>query len=180
MKLIFVYGLPGVGKLTVARELSKLTGYRLFHVHLLADMLESVFGFDSDGFRELFHSMWPAVVQRAAEEDLPGLITTFVFTRTMRLGMVLSAADAVRLGGGDVLFVELRCDRPELERRMLSPDRRGFAKITSVEVLNELIDGGELAVPQLPGARLVLDTTEQIAAETARSILESLPDVRQA
>ena len=64
-------------------------------------MLESVFGFDSDGFRELFHSMWPAVVQRAAEEDLPGLITNaFVFTRTMRLGMVLSAADAVRLGGG--------------------------------------------------------------------------------
>lgn len=54
MKLIFIYGLPGVGKLTVAKELTKLTGYRLFHVHLLADMLESVFGFDSEGSMNCF------------------------------------------------------------------------------------------------------------------------------
>ena len=31
MKLVFIYGLPGVGKLTVAKELSIITGYKLFH-----------------------------------------------------------------------------------------------------------------------------------------------------
>jgi tRNA uridine 5-carbamoylmethylation protein Kti12 len=31
MKLIFLYGPPAVGKLTVAQELVTLTGYKLFH-----------------------------------------------------------------------------------------------------------------------------------------------------
>ena len=46
MELYLIYGLPGVGKLAVARELSRLRpGYRLFHIHMLADMLEPLFGF---------------------------------------------------------------------------------------------------------------------------------------
>jgi shikimate kinase len=31
MKLIVLHGPPGVGKLTVGRELAGLTGYALFH-----------------------------------------------------------------------------------------------------------------------------------------------------
>ena len=47
MELYLIYGLPGVGKLAVPRELMRLRpGHKLFHIHLLADMLESVFGFD--------------------------------------------------------------------------------------------------------------------------------------
>ena len=54
MELFLIYGLPGVGKLAVAREVARLRPeYRLFHIHLLADMLESVFGFDGPGFIEL-------------------------------------------------------------------------------------------------------------------------------
>ncbi len=34
MRLVFIYGPPGVGKLTVARELAALTGFKLFHNHL--------------------------------------------------------------------------------------------------------------------------------------------------
>lgn len=34
MRLIFIYGLPATGKLTVAQELAKRTGYKLFHNHL--------------------------------------------------------------------------------------------------------------------------------------------------
>ena len=41
VKLIFVYGLPATGKLTVARELSSLTGYKVFHNHLVVDLLQS-------------------------------------------------------------------------------------------------------------------------------------------
>ena len=34
MKHLFLYGAPAVGKLTVAKELADLTGYKLFHNHL--------------------------------------------------------------------------------------------------------------------------------------------------
>jgi len=34
MNLVFLHGPAASGKLTVGRELSRLTGYRLFHNHL--------------------------------------------------------------------------------------------------------------------------------------------------
>jgi broad-specificity NMP kinase len=45
MRLIFLYGLPGVGKLTVARELAEFTGFKVFHNHLTVDLVGSVFDF---------------------------------------------------------------------------------------------------------------------------------------
>ena len=173
MKLIFIYGLPGVGKLTVAKELTKLTGYKLFHVHLLADMLESLFGFDSRGFNDLFHAIWPMVIRRAAEENVAGLITTFVFTRPLQAEMIHDVADAIESGGGEVMFVELRCDRSELERRLVSPSRRHFRKLTSVPILNQLLDRGDLAIPDLPGVPLIVDNTALDPAQAARRIVES-------
>jgi tRNA uridine 5-carbamoylmethylation protein Kti12 len=48
MKLVFLHGAPAVGKLTVARELSALTGFRLFHNHLTVDLATSLFTFGSE------------------------------------------------------------------------------------------------------------------------------------
>ena len=73
MELFLIYGLPGVGKLAVAREVVRLRpGYKLFHIHLLADMLESVFGFDGPGFIELRNRIWPMVIERAVADKDPG------------------------------------------------------------------------------------------------------------
>ncbi len=38
MQLVYLYGPPGVGKLTVARELVALTGFKLFHNHLAVNL----------------------------------------------------------------------------------------------------------------------------------------------
>jgi broad-specificity NMP kinase len=37
MKLVFLYGRPGVGKLTIARRLCERSGLRLFHNHLAVE-----------------------------------------------------------------------------------------------------------------------------------------------
>src|SRR6266852_4000919 len=39
MRLVVLYGPPGVGKLTVGSELSELTGFKLFHNHLTVNLV---------------------------------------------------------------------------------------------------------------------------------------------
>ncbi len=91
MKPIFLYGFPGVGKLTVAREkltvareLAELTGFKLFHNHLTVDLIASVFDFGSEPFVELREKIWLAVFSEAVETDLTGLIFTFAYDPTVR------------------------------------------------------------------------------------------------
>ncbi len=43
MRLVFIYGPPGVGKLTVATALATLTGYRLCHNHLTVNLVTALF-----------------------------------------------------------------------------------------------------------------------------------------
>ncbi|CAN5868612.1 hypothetical protein BH24ACI1_BH24ACI1_04510 [soil metagenome] len=45
MKLIFLYGAPAVGKLTVADKIAEQTRYKVFHNHLSIDCIEPIFDF---------------------------------------------------------------------------------------------------------------------------------------
>lgn len=172
MELYVIYGRPGVGKLAVARKVACLRpGYRLFHVHLLADMLESVFGFDGPGFIELRDQIWPMVIERAVTDGIPGLVTTMVFERSLPVGLVPGVRDHVIRGGGAVRFVELVCDKAEHERRIESADRPRFRKMTSVDEVNRIIEPGHFTTPTDLGDTLSLDTTHLSAAQAAEEIV---------
>ncbi len=173
MELYLIYGLPGVGKLAVAKELTRLKpGYKLFHIHLLADMLEPVFGFDGLGITRLRDRIWPMVVEQTVADGLPGLITTFVFGRSVPEDMVPNTRDHVVEAGGVVRFVQLVCEKPELERRLKSAERTRFRKITSVDEFNRILDSGHFTAPEGLGDTLTLDTTHLRPAQAAERILQ--------
>ena len=173
MELFLIYGLPGVGKLAVAREVARMRpGYRLFHVHLLADMLESVFGFDGPGFIELRNRIWPMVIERAVADGVPGLVTTMVFERSLPDELVPGVRDHVVEAGGVVRFVELVCERAEHERRIVSVERTRYRKITSIDEVNRIIESGHFTTPEGLGDTLVLDTTHLSAAQAAERIVQ--------
>jgi len=173
MKLVFLHGLPGVGKLTVARELARLTGFRLFHNHLTVDLVGSVFEFGSAPFVELREQTWLAVFRRAAEEEVPGLVFTFVFERTVRDEFIGQALGEVESRGGEVLFAELVCRRDVLEGRLTDIARAQFGKLRSVEFLDELLSGGRIYRPDsLPRPNFTLDTTDLGPSEAAARIVE--------
>ncbi|MYB50079.1 MAG: AAA family ATPase [Dehalococcoidia bacterium] len=172
MELYIIYGLPGVGKLTVARELMRLLpDYRLFHIHQLADMLESVFGFDGRGFIELRNRMWPMVIKRAVADGIPGLITTFVFEKSLPDDMVPNVRDHVIQAGGKVRFVHLTCEKTENDRRLKSPERTRFRKMTSVEEFNGILKSRHFTTPHELDDTLSLDTTHLTAAQAAQKIV---------
>jgi AAA domain len=158
MRLIFISGLPGVGKLTVGKELSALTGYSLFHNHLAVDLLISMFPFGSPQFVELRESIWLSVFEQACRAGLPGLIFTFNAENTVRQSFVEKMQETIRATGGTIQFVALVCDDEELRRRMDMPSRRQYTKLTSWAKYEELKAAGAFSAPKLPEPALTLDT----------------------
>lgn len=174
MRLIFLHGLPGVGKLTVARELAKLTGFKIFHNHLSVDLVESIFEFGTLPFIDLREEIWLTVFKRVVAANLNGMIFTFAFDRTVRAEFIEKTQEVIERARGEVLFVELTCSTEELERRIEHPSRQRFGKISSAVQFRELQASGAFVDPGIPKNRLVLDTTELSASDAANSIVSKL------
>src|SRR5688572_1111044 len=132
MKLIFLHGMPGVGKLTVAKELSNLTGFRLFHNHLTVDLVLSLFEFGSKPFVELRERIWLDTFAQACDAKLEGLIFTFAFEKTVRDEFVPNVVKLVESQNGEVDFVKLYFDSAELESRITAPARVQHDKINAL------------------------------------------------
>src|SRR5437773_10424314 len=81
MKLVFIYGPPACGKLTVATELAKLTGFRLFHNHVSIQFVQSLFEFGTRPFWRLTDKYRTEMMEEAAKEGVD-TIFTFVYGKT--------------------------------------------------------------------------------------------------
>jgi shikimate kinase len=181
MKLIFIYGPPAVGKLTVATELAALTGLKLFHNQMTVDLALAFFEFASPGFMRVVDTMRMAVFEAAAAEPLDGLIFTFVFAADRDDDWVQEVVAAVERHGGAVCFVRLVCEPEVLLERVTLPERRRFRKLNDPEKLRALMERRELLSPLPYGESLTLDTARLTPQEAARQIaahygLERTPD----
>jgi hypothetical protein len=174
VKLVFLWGLPGTGKLTIGKELSELTGWKLFHNHLTVDLVLSIFPFGSKEFVDLRERIWTGVMEAAAASGLGGMIFTFNPENSVRQEFVDAVPGLMRRSGGSVEFVEIVCDEKELARRMDTPERREFRKLVSAELFGELKAKGVFDSPRMPAAKLRIDSTMQTAKESAVQIAEGL------
>lgn len=176
MVLLFLHGFPGVGKLTIGRELEALTGYPLFHNHLTVDLATAVFDFGSPEFVSLREHIWLEAFGRAAEAALPGLIFTFAAEQTVEDGFADRAVSTVAAAGGDTVFVELTCDREELRRRIKSPDRRQYGKLSSADLFDRLIAAGVLyrLVAPVSARQIAVDTTDRTPEDAASAIMRQI------
>ena len=174
MKLIFIYGLPATGKLTVAVELAAVTGYKLFHNHLVVDLALSVFDFGSPPFVELRENIWLSVFGQACRSQLPGLIFTFAPEKTVRPGFIGEALRAVTQGGGEVDFVELTSPLAVLKQRMDAPSRLKYQKLTSVTLFEQLHADGTFDASPMPEPKISIDTSLCTPTHAAMEIAETL------
>jgi hypothetical protein len=154
MNMVFIYGAPGVGKLTVATELAQRTGYRLLDNHVTIDWARRFFDFGTAPFWRLDERLKLAVIDEALKENLD-LILTFVRPsedHARRLDAEVAAT------GGHSLYVHLVCSRPELERRLQASSRELAGKLTNVDALGRMLDRQDL-LSALPGRNDQSSTT---------------------
>lgn len=158
MKLLFLFGPPAVGKLTVAREVARLTGWRLFHNHLTVDLALSVYDFGTPGFVALREQIWLMVVRRAQADGLPGLIFTFNPENSVPQRFIDELFAEIAGAGGEVIPVEFTALEGEIEKRLGSASRRSHAKLVDLDLYRRLRTAGVFASPRIPGAKLTVDT----------------------
>jgi hypothetical protein len=174
MKLIFLYGQPATGKLTVAKELAALTGLKLFHNHLAVDLLLSVFEFGSAPFIALREQIWLSVFASACDANTEGLIFTFAPETTVRPEFIPNAMETVRSHGGEIIFVELICPLDELKRRIPSDSRAQYQKLVSVSLFEQLHSAGVFSTTHMPPPEISIDTSLCSQSEAASRIAATL------
>jgi hypothetical protein len=170
MRLVFLYGPPAVGKLTIGLELAALTGFKVFHNHLTVNPLVALFERNSPPYQRLLREFRVRMLEEAAETGID-LIATWAYPRNAEEA-ARAYFGAVESRGGRVHLVRLVCDRAALLARVGDPSRHAMEKLTDPARLEELLDG-RFEPRLLPfGESLVVDTTELAPREAARRIAE--------
>lgn len=125
MHLVLIFGPPAVGKMTVGREVARLTGLRLFHNHMAIEPVLELFDFDSPPFARLVREFREHVFREVAESDLPGLVYTCVWALDDERDrhFIDELCGLFRSRGADVCFVELAASLEERLRRNRSEGR---------------------------------------------------------
>lgn len=175
--LVYLYGPPAVGKLTVAERLASITGVRLFHNHLTVNAVASIFEFGSEPYNQVLHRVRLDVFAAAAQAGID-----LIFTNNSAWGgddgrgrfatFAEQAAGVVSEAGGQVLSVQLVAPQAELERRLADDSRRRHGQLLDVDRHRELLADHD---PRpLHQGDLRLDTSELTPDEAAHRIAAEL------
>jgi hypothetical protein len=171
MKLVFLYGPPAVGKLTVAIELAVLSGFKLFHNHLSQDLAGKLYP-EFDGLRfGLVTRLRLDVIGYAAEHDT-SLISTFVYSGEHHDDEYIAAVvKLVESNDGSVHFVELRADHAVIIERVTQPSRKKFDKLNDAATLSARLKDGSFDQTIPYNDVYSLDVTTRSPIESAHAIV---------
>ncbi|MHB8379845.1 MAG: hypothetical protein ACYDB2_08010 [Acidimicrobiales bacterium] len=177
--LIYLYGPPASGKLTVAEQVAELSGYTLFDNHQTVNLLSSVFAFGSEAYVTVLHRLRLDVFEAAARTGVSLIFTNNSAWRgpdahARFVAFANEVSSVVESNGGRVIFVRFTAPLAILEERLSSESRRAHQKLLDVTVLRELV----LSLDQSPlhPDDLVVDTSEVSADMAAQYIFRAVGD----
>ena len=169
MKLIFIYGPPATGKLTVAKELSRLTGIPVFHNHLSLDYAAALFS-DCGGVQiELSDQIRILTFQTAAKINRD-LIFTFCYSYPQDTPYIEKIEGIIMEHGGTVYYVHLFSPREALKNRIVEESRKTFGKLTESEAVDEMLGKWDFYTPIPNRDSLSIDNSSISADSVARTI----------
>ena len=175
--LVYLYGPPASGKLTVATALAETSGYRLFHNHLTVNPLREVFEFGSPAFIRV-STRWRLDV--FAEAMASGI--DLIFTNNSAWGgdngrerfveFAEQARRVVAANGGRTLFVQLTAPRDVMLRRVSNQSRVDLGKVIRPERLIQKLDTFDSSA--LHDNDMLIDTSTVTPEEAAAQIVAAL------
>src|SRR3954447_25475355 len=184
MTLLFVFGPPAVGKMTVGRAIADAGGVRLFHNHHVIEPLLDVFEFESPGFQTLMAEFRQRVLEEAAAADVD-----LVFTLVWALHKPEDAVGVRRhlapfvAAGRRIVLVELHADLETRLERNRTPYRLAEKKskrdlawsddnvrgLERIQMNTDAPSPADELIAEYPHLRI--DNTERTPADVAAEIL---------
>ena len=173
MQVVFIFGPTASGKLTIAREVAAMTGYRLFPDHLAVNLVSGVFDVGMRPFVRIREWAWTEVLREAVHVNR-SLVFTFEPQASIRTSFISHACVVIERLGGEVVFVELKCPNDVIESRIENADRRALGKLSSLADYRRMREQGAFDYRMMPTPALEIDTSECTPTEAANRIVALL------
>src|SRR5215831_6333687 len=187
--IIYLIGIPAVGKYTVAKEIGRLTNATVVDNQLINDPVFSVIGYDGTDAFPFPQGAWVHIgkIQRAVLgviRDFCPPDASFVFTNVL----AARAPDdktcfrrierLARQRRAAFFPVWLTCDAEILRQRKNTPERKARLKDIDVSNISWYLQEFELLRVHHPNA-LTLDTSHCRPRHTARRILNHVQEINR-
>jgi hypothetical protein len=173
MKLAFIYGDPATGKYTIGRELARITGWELYHNHLVVDEVLTLHAFGTPGFVRLRDERWRNHFASTAAAGQPNLIFTFNPENTVPQEFIDWIFHELPRRGVAIYSVELAVSEAAIEARLGTKQRQGFKKLTDLGLYRQLRAAGTFLSPVIPRTDLHINT-EAVSPTAAAGLIARL------
>ena len=172
-KIVYLIGLPGVGKTTVGNIIAKRTGFVLLDHNIT---YKEVCRFLPKGTQKahlLNGRLHLVIMDLLLHSVIPGAVCTMSIRRYPTYQTIKRAVSLIKQSGAQVYFVKIKCDWEEHQLRISMPSRRGLTKTNTVQKLKKYMAG-----PCFEGLKnyppLIIDNTKMPAYKCAEKIISTL------
>lgn len=178
--VIFIYGFPATGKLTIAEEIAKITGYRVFHNHMIIDLMDQLFesgNIDKQKIREWLHLKLIEKLTKTGH----GFIYTHAYSSsyTSKTGLkdsifLKKVEKTVKNASGKFYPIFITCSDKKILRRTKNQSRKKHGKLRDIKIMKELLlkEDHTTSAPVLNNIQI--DTTKTSPQQVAKLIVNKI------
>lgn len=172
MKLVFIYGPPATGKLTIATNVANSTKFKLFHNHLTQDLVREIYEDFGPVRNGLAKKIRLEVFKYTAEQNTD-LIFTYVYDGDDNdRAFIDEVFQIVEQAGGEIKLVHLVVPIKTLVDRVVDESRKKYHKIHDSDTLIKSLEGRDVLARYPYEPQLELDTSLINAEESAVKIID--------
>lgn len=184
--IIYLFGFPGTGKYTIAKEISRQANFTLVDNHLTNNPVFSVIR--QDGVTKITPEVWSNckkiweivwdTIHSVAPSSMSYILTNHLAEQDEVdrewFSRIVSHVERRRAA---FLPVRLLCSEEELRRRIVMPERRERMKLSDAERISQFCREEAVLKPDHPNL-FELDVTSIAADEAAQIILKQAEKIK--